>query len=78
MQANTQEHKRLKFFDIQQPFTLSIEEFEIQWKTIDNVWVQFGGTKPLKKAIGWTKNYDCRFKKCRDSSTKEINILAEK
>ena len=84
MQSNMEDadasygHERLKFFNIHQPFTMSIEEFEIKWKTIDNIWVQFGGKKILKKDHGWTKNFDCRFKKRRDSSTKEPDIPAEK
>lgn len=70
---------RLQFFDVQKPLTLSITDFENKWREVDNVWVQFGGTKQLKKdPHGWTKTYDCRFRKRRDSSTKNSEGAVKK
>ena len=40
---------RLQLFNIQNPLVIPILEFETKWKTVDNVWVQFGTTKILKK-----------------------------
>ena len=47
---------RLQLFNIERPLTLSIQDFEAKWKEVDNVWVQFGSTKMLKKDQGWTKS----------------------
>ena len=69
----------LNLFNIKQPLTLSIQNFEAKWKEINNVWVQFGNTKTLKQdPQGWTKTYDCRFKKRKASSTKKSEIPVEK
>jgi hypothetical protein len=70
---------RLQLFNVGQPLTFSILDFEARWKEVDNVWVQFGATKALKKdPNGWTKTYDCRFKKRHASSSKKADIPAEK
>ena len=46
---------RLQFFNVQEPFSLPVSEFEVRWRDVDNVWVQFGTTKTLKKnPDGWT------------------------
>jgi hypothetical protein len=65
---------RLRFFNVEEPLTLSAKDFETEWKEIDNIWVQFGSTKSLKKDSGWTKTYDCQFKKRQASSTKNPNL----
>jgi len=70
--------ERLKFFNVGEPFSLSVSEFEVRWKEVDNVWVQFGTTKTLKKDNGWTKSYDCRFKKRHASSSKKPDVPADK
>src|SRR5947209_16698200 len=70
---------RLQFFNVQEPFSLPVSEFEVRWRDVDNVWVQFGTTKTLKKnPDGWTKSYDCRFKKRHASGTKKPDIPADK
>ena len=75
--STTSNIDRQKFFNVEEPFTLPKEEFENKWKEVSNIWVQFGGTKTLKRdPEGWTKTYYCRFKKQRDnysraSSSKE-------
>jgi len=72
------------FFEVEEPFSLPKDEFEKKWKGVNNVWVQFGNTKVLKKdPEGWTKTYYCRFKKQRDmypriSSSKESQPPSEK
>ena len=51
--------ERLKFFNINQPFSMSISDFEIKWPEVSNIWVQVGQTKRLTKdPLGWTKTYD--------------------
>ena len=57
---------------------LSIQDFEAKWKEVDNVWVQFGSTKMLKKDQGWTNSYDCRFRKRHSSSSKSLETPMEK
>lgn len=70
---------RLRLFNVEGSPSFSIKEFEKKWKEVDNVWVQFGATKMLKKdPNGWTKNYDCRFRKRRSSSSKNPEIPVEK
>ena len=85
MQANKQASThsygsdRLRFFDVDQPFIISIEEFKIKWNEVNNIWTQVGQTKKLAKdPLGWTKMYDCCFKKCQTSSTKDPNQPVEK
>lgn len=69
---------RTQLFNIEQPLTLSMQEFDSKWNEVDNIWVQFGETKILKKdPNGWTKTYDCRFRK-RHSSSKKRLIPTEK
>ena len=70
---------RLQLFNIQNPLVIPISEFEIKWKTVDNVWVQFGTTKILKKDPNrWTKSYDCQFKKRHALSLKDPQLPIEK
>ncbi len=69
---------RLQLFNIDHPLTFSAQEFETRWKEVDNVWVPLGTTRVLKKAKGWTKNYDCRFKKRHASSKKDKNTPVDK
>ena len=46
---------RLQLFNVEEPLTLSISEFEAKWRGVNNVWVQFENTKTLKKnPQGWT------------------------
>jgi hypothetical protein len=40
---------RLQLFNLDKPLTLSVQDFEARWSEVDNVWVQFGTTKTLKK-----------------------------
>ena len=40
---------RLQLFNIEQPLTLSLQDFEVKWKEDDNIWVPFGTTTILKK-----------------------------
>jgi MULE transposase domain len=70
---------RLQLFNVEQPLTLSLQDFEVKWKEVDNVWVQFGTTTILKKGGGgWSKNYDCRFRKRHASSAKILDTPVEK
>lgn len=70
---------RLQLFNIENPLTFSIQEFERKWIEVDNIWTQFGATKQLKKDLsGWTKTYDCRFKKRRTYSQKNADIPVDK
>jgi len=70
---------RLKLFNVEEPLTFSLQEFESKWKEVDNVWVQFGTTKTLKSdSHGWTKTYDCRFRKRKTSSARSQDIPVEK
>ena len=39
---------RLQLFNVEEPLALSISESEAKWRG-NNVWVQFGNTKTLKK-----------------------------
>ena len=85
MQANKQASTHsygsdhLRFFDVDQPFTISTEEFKIKWNEVNNVWTQVGQTKKLAKdPLGWMKTYDCHFKKCQTLSTKDPNQPVEK
>src|SRR5215472_17517091 len=68
---------RLQLFNIESPFMFSVQEFEAKWREVDNVWTQLGATKQLKTS-GWTKTYDCRFKKRRVYSKKNIDMPVEK
>lgn len=77
-QTQTLNGERLTYFNVDKPFTVSKEVFEIKWPQVDNVWVQVGQTKLLKKGSGWTKTYDCRFKKRHSSSTKDSSLQVEK
>src|SRR5436305_1178013 len=42
---------RLMFFNVEEPFTLSLSEFEEKWKEVDNVCVQVGSTKILRSQM---------------------------
>ena len=69
---------RLQLFNVEEPITFSLQEFEVKWREVDNIWSQVGTTKPLKKGIGWTKTYDCRFKKRRVNPKKDVKTPVEK
>lgn len=70
---------RLQLFNVEAPITFSLQDFEAKWKEVDNVWTQFGTTrKPKKDPNGWTKTFDCRFRKRASSSTKNEDTPVEK
>lgn len=70
---------RLRLFNVDEPFTLPLTEFEEKWKEVDNVWCQTGKTERSKRhPDGWTKTYDCRFRKRQKSSAKDPNVPVNK
>ena len=70
---------RLQLFNIEIPLTFTMQEFEEKWTEVDNIWTQFGVTKLLKKdPSGWTKTYDCRFRKRRAYTKKNLDIPVDK
>ena len=70
---------RLQLFNIESSLTFTMQEFEEKWTEVDNIWTQFGMTKLLKKdPSGWTKTYDCRFRKQRAYTKKNLDIPVDK
>ena len=73
----TSNKKRNVLFNINQPVTILLREFDDEWwSLVSNVWTQFN-YKIHNNGNSW-KVYTCRFTKHNESSTRKEGIPSEK